>query len=127
MVTELEPVMRQLFHDMDREDFNAVSGYFANDVRAIEEIQRRWMRGSSELKDYLAQLKPLVTDIRSRLADFDELTWGDAGLVTCWLDQTYVLDGNEQHISAPTTFVFRRDEGIWNVVLIHSVPLPAET
>ena len=47
-------------------------------------------------------------------------TWGDAGLVTCWLDQTYVLDGNEQHISAPTTFAFfsAATEGIWNVVLI---------
>jgi hypothetical protein len=72
MATELEPIVRQLFRDLDDEDFDAVTGYFASDVQGIEEVERRWMRGSSEFKAYFEKVKPLVTQIGSDVEDFAE-------------------------------------------------------
>ncbi|HYJ69569.1 MAG TPA: nuclear transport factor 2 family protein [Nocardioidaceae bacterium] len=124
MATELSDIVRKLFDDLDRLDVDAVVERFAADVQAVEEIRRRWMRSRDELGDYFAQLKQSVSDIKSQLTDIHEITWGDAGLVTCWLEQSYVLDGEAQHVSAPTTFVFRREDGAWKAVLAHSVPVP---
>ena len=44
--------------------------------------------------------------------------------MTCWLEQNDVLDGQVQHVSAPTSMMFRREDGTWKAVLIHSIPLP---
>jgi hypothetical protein len=52
--------------------------------------------------------------------------WGDVGLLTCWLDQAYTLDGEPQQISAPTSVVLRQIDGAWRIALIHTVPLPEE-
>jgi ketosteroid isomerase-like protein len=70
------------------------------------------------------QLVTAVQDVRSELRDVRETTWGDAGLVTCWLEQDYTLEGTRQHISAPTSAVLRRDGAGWRIVLFHSIPLP---
>jgi hypothetical protein len=43
--------------------------------------------------------------------------------VTCWLEQDYTLDGDAQHVSAPTTIGFVRIDGGWKVSLFHSIPL----
>jgi ketosteroid isomerase-like protein len=57
------------------------------------------------------------------LRDVTEYVWDDTGLLTCWFEQRYILDGAEQQISAPTTIVFRRTAGEWKLALFHSVPL----
>jgi ketosteroid isomerase-like protein len=62
----------------------------------------------------------------SSLSDLRADEWGDVGLVTAWMEQDYMMDGEPQHLSAPTTFVLRRLGGSWRVALIHSVPLPDE-
>jgi SnoaL-like domain len=124
MATELADIVRKVFDDFDRLDFDAVVERAAIDVQAVEEITRRWMRTSDELRDYFAQLKPILSDIKSQLADIHEVSWGDTGLVTCWLEQSYVLAGEVQHVSAPTSMMFRRVDGIWKAVLMHSIPLP---
>ncbi len=56
--------------------------------------------------------------------DVHEIAWDDTGLVTCWLEQDYVLNNQPQHISAPTTIVLRRSGNGWRLVLAHSTPLP---
>ena len=56
-----------------------------------------------------------------------EVIWGDAGVLTCWLEQDYTFKGTKQHISAPTTVVFRRDNGAWKMVVFESIPLPLES
>lgn len=124
MATELADIVRKLFGDFDRLDFDAVVERAATDVQTVEEITRRWMRTSDELRDYFAQLKPILSDIKSQLTDIHEISWGDTGLVTCWLEQSYLLDGEVQHVSAPTSMMFRRENGTWKAVLIHSIPLP---
>jgi hypothetical protein len=54
-----------------------------------------------------------------------EVAWDDTGIVTCWLEQDYVLEGKPDHVSAPTTFALHREDGEWKVALVHSVPLPS--
>ena len=126
MSTELEPIVRKLFDDLDQADFDALVERAASDVQAVEEINRRWMRNRDELKDYFAQFAPAVSDCKSQLSDIHEVSWGDTGLVTFWLEQSYVLDGEVQHVSAPTSFVFRREGADWKAVLMHSIPVPEE-
>jgi ketosteroid isomerase-like protein len=46
--------------------------------------------------------------------------------LTCWLNQDYTLEGSAQHVSAPTTIVFRRVDGEWKLALFHSIPLPEQ-
>jgi ketosteroid isomerase-like protein len=126
MATELALVVRRLFDDLDSLNFEGVRGYFTTDAQAVEEIERRWMRDSGEIANYFAQLKPILSDVKSQLHDVHEVTWGDTGLVTLWLEQTYVLDGQAQQVSAPTTIVLRREHGAWKIALAHSVPMPPE-
>ena len=67
-----------------------------------------------------------VSSVRTEATDVSERLFGDVGVVTCWLDQTYTLDGREQSVSAPTTMVFRNEGGDWKLSLFHSVPLPQQ-
>jgi ketosteroid isomerase-like protein len=126
MATELALVVRRLFDDLDRLDFEAVCAYFTTDAQAVEEISRRWMRDSGEIADYFARLKPILSDVKSQLHDVHEVTWGNTGLVTLWLEQSYVLEGQLQQVSAPTTMVLRREHGDWKIALTHSVPMPPD-
>ena len=124
MASELTGIVRKLFEDLDRLDFDAIVERAAADVQTVEEIRRRWMRNRDELRDYVGQLKPVMSGIVSQLNDIHEISWGDTGLVTFWLEQSYGLDGEEHYVSAPTTMVFRREDGAWKAVLMHSVPMP---
>jgi ketosteroid isomerase-like protein len=124
MIGELQQVVRNLFDLFDKQDFSTVQEMFAKDAQGIDEISREWMRSSTELRDYIAQLGSMLSNIHSRVDDLTEVQWGDTGVVTCWLEQDYVLDGKPDHVSAPTTIVLRREDGDWKVVLVHSVPLP---
>ena len=38
----------------------------------------------------------------------------------------HTMDGQEQTISAPTSILFRRQDGDWKVELIHTVPIPEQ-
>jgi ketosteroid isomerase-like protein len=55
-----------------------------------------------------------------------ETVWGDVGLVTFVLDQTYTMDGQQHSISAPTSLLFRLKDGDWKIALIHTVPIPEQ-
>jgi ketosteroid isomerase-like protein len=126
MSQELEDEVRRLFDNFDRLDFDAVAATLATDVQGVDELSRRWMRGKGELTSYFEQMRPLLSNIKSSLSDVRAVTWGDAGVVTCWLEQTYNLEGRTESISAPTTFVFRREGEQWRVALIHSIPQAEE-
>ena len=76
------------------------------------------------VEGYLSQLEESVSDVHSQMSDIQETVWGDVGLVTFVLNQTYKMEGQEQNISAPTSIVLRRQNGDWKVALIHTVPIP---
>jgi hypothetical protein len=124
--TELERIVRKLFDDLDQTNYDGIVGRSATDVQAVEEIRRRWMRSRDELKDYFAQFESVMSGAKSELSDIHETSWEDTGLVTFWLEQSYLLDGEEQHVSAPTSMLFRREGGDWKLVLAHSVPVAPE-
>jgi ketosteroid isomerase-like protein len=123
MTTELEDEVRRLFDSFDRLDFDAVATRMADDVQGVDELSRQWMRGKDALTTYFKKVGPQLSDPKSSLSDVKAVSWGDTGLVTCWLEQSYVLEGRTETISAPTTFVFRREGDAWKVVLVHSVPV----
>ena len=57
------------------------------------------------------------------ISDVHEEVHGDVGIVTCWLEQDYVIDRQPHHVSAPTTAVLRRDGDRWRFALFRSIPL----
>jgi ketosteroid isomerase-like protein len=123
---ELETMTREFFRALDAKDLEGLLGALGSDVQGVDEISRRWMRGSDEVGGQVRALLDMVDDIRSSIDDVHETVVGDVGTVTCWLEQDYVLQGAPQHVSAPTTVVFRRDSAAWKVNLFHSIPLPSE-
>jgi hypothetical protein len=124
--TSLQQPVRRLLERLDAMDLEALGGMLDDEVQGVDEIARRWMRGRLAIEGYFSQLKDTVSDVRSRMSDVQEDAWGDSGLVTFVLDQTYTLDGQQHTISAPTSIVFRRRGSDWKIVLIHTVPLPEE-
>jgi len=126
MAGELEAVVRTMFSRFDAKDYAAALQTVSQEVQAVDEISRHWMRGHDDLRQYMAQLEQAVTDVRSEIGDVHETVLGDIGLVTCWLEQDYTLEGERTHVSAPTSVVLRREDGAWRITLFHSVPLAAE-
>ena len=123
MSGELEAVVREMFDAIDRNDADAVMRTGGDGMQGIDEISRHWMRGLEEVGAYVKQMTQAVQDAHSEIQDVRETMWGDTGLLTCWLQQDYMLGGQRQQISAPTTVVLRRQDGDWRIVLFHSIPL----
>jgi ketosteroid isomerase-like protein len=126
MTGELERTARELLQHLDQRDFQAILRLTTDDAQGIDELSRRWIRSKTELAEYVRQLEGAVANLHSELNDIQERTYSDTGLLTCWLEQDYTHEGKPQHVSAPTTILFRRENGTWKIALIHSVPLPAE-
>jgi ketosteroid isomerase-like protein len=126
MAAELEALTRQIFEALDRKDAESIIAAAADDVQGVDEVSRRWIRGIDALGNYVRELMSMVSNVHSTISDAHETVAGDVGIVTCWLEQDYVAEGRPQHVSAPTTLVFRRDGGTWKMWLLQSVPLPPE-
>ena len=124
--TSLEQTVKRLLERLDAMDLDGLGAMVDDEIQGVDEIARRWIRGRVAIEGYFAQLKDTVSEVRSQMSDVQEDTWGDAGLVTFVLDQTYTLNGQQQTITAPTSIVFRRRDSEWKIVLIHTVPLPDE-
>ena len=122
----LEQETRRLLEHLDAMDLAGLGAMITDDAQSIDEISRTWRRGRAALESYLSQLDGAVTDVRSQIIDLHAMSWGDTGLVTFVLDQTYKTHGEHETISAPTSLLFRREKDAWKVALIHSVPLPEQ-
>jgi hypothetical protein len=70
----------------------------SEDVQAIDEGSRRWLRGRKDLEAYMAQLEGAVADIRSELKDVREAVYGEVVVVTSWLEQDYTLQGKHSRV-----------------------------
>lgn len=126
MPGELESVLTDFLSALDSMDLDRMMKATADDAQGVDEISRRWLRGRGEFDAYLRQLMGVVSGVRTELRDPQERVWDDVGVLTCWLEQDYTMEGEAQHISAPTTVVFHRDGGAWKLTLFHSIPLPEE-
>jgi uncharacterized protein (TIGR02246 family) len=123
MAGELEGVAEKLFQALQARDPERVFSAVDADPQSVDENSRRWLRGRDELEGYIRQMFETVTDVDTMLRDVTEQIWDDTGVLTCWLEQRYTLEGSKQQISAPTTMIFRRTKGEWKLALFHSVPL----
>ena len=123
MAGELESVANDFIEALDARDRERLFANTDDDVQGVDEITRRWLRGRDELEAHFGQIIERVTDVRTTLRDVTEHVWDDTGLLTCWFEQRYTLDGDQQQISAPTTMIFRRAAGAWKLALFHSIPL----
>jgi ketosteroid isomerase-like protein len=124
MPGKLTTVAIDFFAALDAMDADRIMQAVTEDAQSVDEISRRWLRGGGEVANYVRELMATVSDVSTQLRDAEERVWGDTGLLTCWIDQDYTMNGAQQHISAPTTIVFRRDGDAWKMVLFHSIPLP---
>ena len=124
---ELANAAHEFVAALDAKDVDRILSSLTDDAQGVDEVSRRWIRGRNELESYLRGLLAAVGDVRTELRDSEERVWGDVGVLTCWLDQDYTMEGRTQHVSAPTTIVFRRDEGNWKGALFHSIPLSEES
>jgi len=124
MPDELTKVATDFFAALDARDADRMMELLAGDVQSVDEISRRWLRGRGDVDNLLREVMTAVSDIRTHLRDAEERIWEDTGVLTCWIDQDYTMNGTAQHISAPTTLVLRRDGAAWKLVLWHSIPLP---
>jgi ketosteroid isomerase-like protein len=127
MPGELEAITRQMLNALDRNDAEGFIRNSADDVQAVDEISRRWLRGVGEVGDYLRSVVKEIEAVRSTISNVREVIWGEVGVLTCWLEQDYTFKGTKQHVSAPTTVVFRGDDGAWKMVVFESIPLPADS
>jgi ketosteroid isomerase-like protein len=115
---------KRLLEALDRADADAAVGVVSSNAQGIDEVSRRWIRGRGALIANVRELVETFTDMRSEMRDVHEEQWGDSAIVTFWLEQDYTSEGRREHVSAPTTYVFRREDGEWKLVLGHSIPLP---
>ena len=125
MAGELAKRVRDMMVKMDAKDWDALTQMATDDLQGVDEISRKWTHGKKQIIDGLreAPIEGLHTEVR----DINESTWGDTGLVTCWIEQDYTYQGKPQHVSAPTTLLFRKMGSDWRMTLFHSVPLPEAT
>lgn len=126
MSGQLEQVVSDFLAALDSLDVDVMLQGLTDDAQGVDEISRRWIRGRADLSAYIRQLASSVSSVRTEATDVSESIFGDVGVVTCWLDQTYTLEGQERSVSAPTTMVFRSEDGDWKLSLFHSLPLPEQ-
>jgi ketosteroid isomerase-like protein len=124
--TSLEEHARRVFEAIDAMDIAAMTKMITDDAQGVDEISRAWIRGRPALEEYFGQIEGAVDEVRSQVRDVHVSEWGDAGTVTCVLEQTYRMQGQEQRITAPTSLTFRREGGEWRIAVFHSVPLPEQ-
>jgi ketosteroid isomerase-like protein len=123
---ELQAALEAMFEAFERGDTEALLASVANQAQGVDEISRKWMRGPDEVQNYLRGLVSMVTGLKTVVTDGNETIEGDTGLLTCWIEQDYTVEGTAQHVSAPTTVIFKREAGAWRFSLFHSIPLPPE-
>ncbi len=126
MPDELRNVAAAFFAALDALDADRMKELLAGDVQSVDEVSRRWLRGRGDVDNFLREVITQVSGVETQLRDAEERIWEETGVLTCWIDQDYTMNGISQHISAPTTMILRRDGGAWKLVLWHSIPLPEE-
>ena len=100
--------------------------YFSDDVTIVDEIGKKWLRGIDAAIATWTPLIGLFQSSKSVLSDIHVDTAGDISIVTCMLDQTYVLEGQTVTITAPTTCLVRKDNGVLKIILVHTIPFPED-
>ena len=112
----------EAFKAVDTADADALLAMMADDITQVDEISKKWSRGKAEVAAVIRPMFDLVKSIKSSISDVHVQTSKDMAIVTFMLDQSYVYEGQQVVIVAPTSCVLRQEKGVWKFVLIHSMP-----
>ena len=120
---ELEQELRDYFGALDRMELEPLLERLTDDMQGIDEISQGWTRGKSAFAAKVGVLTEKISDVSTEITDVVEHVWGETGVLTCWMEQDYTYEGAEQHVSAPTTVVFRRMDRAWKMAVFHMIPV----
>ena len=122
MSLDPKSVILAAFKAVDNADAEALLDMMADDITQIDEISKKWSRGKAEVAAVVRPMFDLVKSIKSSIFDVHVQTSNDIAIVTFMLDQSYVFEGQQVAIFAPTSCVLRQEKGVWKFVLIHTMP-----
>ena len=122
MSLDPKSVILAAFKAVDNADAEALLDMMADDITQIDEISKKWSRGKAEVAAVVRPMFDLVKSIKSSISDVHVQTSNDIAIVTFMLDQSYVFEGQQVAIVAPTSCVLRHEKGVWKFVLIHTMP-----
>jgi len=126
MSGELSRAAAELLASFDSFDFDAVMEQTADDAQVVDDVSRHWVRGKTSIGAHMRRVASSVDSLRTELSEVAETIWGDVGLLTCQLEQTYTAEGREGRGIGPATVVFHREGSEWKLTLFHIVALPEE-
>ena len=126
MSGELSRAAAELLASFDSFDFDAVMEQTADDAQVVDDLSRHWVRGETNIGAHMQKVASSVESLRTELTEVAETIWGDVGVLTCQLDQTYTADGREGRGVGPATVVFHREGSDWKLTLFHIVALSDE-
>jgi ketosteroid isomerase-like protein len=120
-----DQVIHELFAALNALDVDRLGALMANDVQAVDEVQRKWLHGKPDVIAYLTRVAADIEHVTAQISDISVSDAGDMQIVTFMLDQSYNAGGRGESVHAPATAVLRREGEDWKVALYHSVTLRA--
>lgn len=122
----LEQIAGRMLELLDSMDLDGLGAMLTDDAQSVDEITRGWTRGRAAIEAYMSQLKDSVS--RCNVAD----EWRPRSrLGRRWAGhlrtRSDLYDGRSAafHL-APTSLLFRFQDGDWKIALIHTVPIPEQ-
>lgn len=117
-------VLQDLFAALDQKDSESILALLSPDVVMVDEISRSWLRGKEAVARQIQAVLSATDAVQSCLSDVQLQPLGpEVVLVTGWLDQTYILKGDQQAITAPLSGCLQHDNDVWIVASLHAIPL----
>jgi uncharacterized protein (TIGR02246 family) len=116
-------IVDALFRFIDARDAAAVAELLTDDAAMADEMSKGWVRGKASIQEFVGTTFAAVESITSSVSDVVIRESADHATVTLMLTQSYVLDGQQGALVAPTSLVLERGEGNWLISVMQSSPL----
>ena len=118
--------LHALFRAIDTQDAAAIAELLTDDAAMVDELSKGWVRGKARIRDFVGATFAAVDSISSALSDVVIRDSRDHATATFTLTQSYVLNGRQAAIVAPTSVMLERSGGSWLISVMHSVPPAGE-
>lgn len=116
-------IVDALFRVIDARDAAAVAELLTDDAAMADEMSKGWVRGKARIREFVGTTFAAVESIASAVSDVVVRESADYATVTLVLTQSYLLDGRQVSIVAPTSLVLERGKGGWLISVMQASPL----
>jgi len=116
-------IVNALFGAIDARDAAAVAVLLTDDAAMADETSKGWVRGKARIQEFVGTNFAAVESISSAVSDVVIRESAGHATVTLMLTQSYVLDGQQGSLVAPTSLMLERGEGNWLISVMQSSPL----